>query len=440
MSKYLHIYNDGLIDVKAFELIGASTKRNDDSKIGFFGSGLKYSIAALLRNQIEFKVYSGGQEYKFTTNRSEFRNEVFDVISINDKPTSFTTQMGPDWEPWFIVREIYCNALDETNGGCVITDELPEIDPFKTQFIITVNSAIEDVVKNWNNYFSDSRNDLLYYNNLGKIYEASIDHTLVYRKGIRAYYAERTENSYYKSLFHYDFEHLSINESRVAKNEYQMQNLIGRILGSCSAESVIRKLVNSFKYNDSYELHCVDQFDNFSETWLTVIDERILVPREFAGFYQEEIEQKPDAYLLMPSTLIRSLSNYFGKKIKSITEEDDNSSSSRGAFKKIEPNNKMQFLLKECVKSLEEMEYAVNYPIEIGRFTNESTLARANQRHKKIQLSEKLFDLGKRQIAAAIIEECEHLNTNFNDCTRQFQNHWINLYISEKEQRFGLFL
>ena len=35
-TKYLLIENPGLIDVKAFALMGATTKRTDDSKIGYF--------------------------------------------------------------------------------------------------------------------------------------------------------------------------------------------------------------------------------------------------------------------------------------------------------------------------------------------------------------------------------------------------------------------
>ena len=39
MKKYIKIESKGIIDPQAFILLGASTKRADDSKIGFFGSG-----------------------------------------------------------------------------------------------------------------------------------------------------------------------------------------------------------------------------------------------------------------------------------------------------------------------------------------------------------------------------------------------------------------
>ena len=56
---FIKIQNEGEIEKRAFQLIGASTKRDDESKIGFFGSGNKYAIALLLRKNIFFKVYSG---------------------------------------------------------------------------------------------------------------------------------------------------------------------------------------------------------------------------------------------------------------------------------------------------------------------------------------------------------------------------------------------
>jgi len=113
MKKYILIQNDGEIEVNSFELIGASTKRGDEGKIGFFGSGLKYSIAYMMRNNISFKVFSGANELKFTTVKESFRNSSFDRICINGKETSYTITMGPTWtEDWFVLREIYCNALD----------------------------------------------------------------------------------------------------------------------------------------------------------------------------------------------------------------------------------------------------------------------------------------------------------------------------------------
>ena len=51
--KIIKITSKGEIDERAFSLLGASSKRDDNTKIGMFGSGLKYSLAYLLRKEIK---------------------------------------------------------------------------------------------------------------------------------------------------------------------------------------------------------------------------------------------------------------------------------------------------------------------------------------------------------------------------------------------------
>lgn len=46
----------------------------------------------------------------------------------------------------------------------------------------------------------------------------------------------------------------------------------------------------------------------------------------------------------------------------------------------------------------------------------------------------------KKEIVATIIEENEHLKTGYGDKTKAFQSHFINLYLSEIEERIGYFL
>ena len=110
---YIKIENKGEIDVNAFRLLGATNKRGNDEMIGYFGSGLKYAIATLLKHNIPFHVFSGLKEIKITTVRENFRGQDIDIIEINGVKTSLTTDMGPSWKPWYAIREIYCNAIDE---------------------------------------------------------------------------------------------------------------------------------------------------------------------------------------------------------------------------------------------------------------------------------------------------------------------------------------
>lgn len=43
-------------------------------------------------------------------------------ILINGQGCSITTDIGPKWEAWMAIREIYSNAIDE-GGEMAITDE-----------------------------------------------------------------------------------------------------------------------------------------------------------------------------------------------------------------------------------------------------------------------------------------------------------------------------
>ena len=63
-----------------------------------------------------------------------------------------------------------------------------------------------------------------------------------------------------------------------------------------------------------------------------------------------------------------------------------------------------------------------------------------NQDKKTILLSEKVFDMGTREVVNTMIEENEHLKTGYSDETRQFQTHLINLLISSFEDKAGRYL
>ncbi|MEE9573481.1 MAG: hypothetical protein V3W20_10565, partial [Candidatus Neomarinimicrobiota bacterium] len=111
--KYLKITNKGELDIRLVSLMGGTTKSSDKFKIGQFGTGLKYVLAFMFRNNIDFKIFVGENECKIHTEIETIRNQDFEIICINNQRTSITTQMGEDWKAWMIIREIWCNALDE---------------------------------------------------------------------------------------------------------------------------------------------------------------------------------------------------------------------------------------------------------------------------------------------------------------------------------------
>jgi len=119
-------YNDGAFDKRAFTMMGLSAKPND-SAIGFFGTGFKYAIAALLRHNCTVRVVTETDTYDFSTAPGNFRGKEYQAVyctvtsadGIDDDPIElpFTTHLGINWKLWQAYRELYTNAKDE--GGSV---------------------------------------------------------------------------------------------------------------------------------------------------------------------------------------------------------------------------------------------------------------------------------------------------------------------------------
>lgn len=151
--KYLKIQNNGELDIRLFSLMGGTTKSNDQFKIGQWGSGLKYSLAYLLKMNIDFKIFVGTSEIKIGTETESIRDEDFEIITVNGERTSITTNMGGNaWKPWTIVRELWCNALDEGGEVKETTSETMGIEG-KTTFFIQITEEIREVIVNWGKYF-----------------------------------------------------------------------------------------------------------------------------------------------------------------------------------------------------------------------------------------------------------------------------------------------
>ena len=164
--KFIKITSKGEIDIRAFSLVGATSKRNDNSKIGMFGSGLKYTLSYLLNNNIDFRVFSGYKEVVFTTQEEDFRGLGIKRIFINGESTSLTTDMGMDWQRWFVLREIYCNALDEGDATIeIVKADISELVPVEdcTTFYLKVDEEFQEILDNWDMYFSENRKDLIYH-------------------------------------------------------------------------------------------------------------------------------------------------------------------------------------------------------------------------------------------------------------------------------------
>lgn len=118
--------NQGEIDLRVITTFGVCDKVGKNP-IGYFGTGLKYAIAVLLREKVKVVLWKGTQRFEFYTRRQKLRTTEADWIvmkgPMKEHVLAFTTQLGKNWEVWQALRELMCNTLDEGGTYEWVTDE-----------------------------------------------------------------------------------------------------------------------------------------------------------------------------------------------------------------------------------------------------------------------------------------------------------------------------
>lgn len=418
MKKYLLIANDGHIEEDALTLVGASTKVGDSSKIGMFGSGTKYALAYLLRNKHEVLIYSGLDPIVLGSVKKTFREQDFDVITINGKQTSITTQMGKDWELWQAIREIYANAIDE---GGIIFKEVDEIEPNKdmTSIYISMNSELESIIFNLRDYFANEK-EIIYENEYGRIYRKHSTTGCVYRMGIRCNETSKP------SVFDYDFNELEINENRMAKFNFTIPEAIYKLFSKCTDPRIIRELLvgvskdhNVIEANiDSY--YTIMPFD--TDTVRESMKGKQAVPRSLAGLLKAEEIGKS---ILLPDKLYNIVVS------AGVAESDRFTITPSGViYQEAELDNLQRHMLSEVLQFFKECgyKYIRREDIKIVKFDNPDIHGAVMD--MEILLSVTAFDKGKHEVASTLLEEYIHIKSNASDESRKMQNAILNEFLT----------
>jgi hypothetical protein len=213
MVNYLRIENNGMITAEDLKYIGSSTKRGNDSKIGQFGSGWKFALAWILRNDLSIRIFSGIKEIVVDFEIKNHRDNLVKVLTVDGQETSITSGMGEiDWKGWMALREIVSNAIDE-GGEKVSTLFNPEINGVedKTSIFIEMNGELADILRNFDSYFAFERKPSYSHDGFKLYKKPTSSQTIVFRKGIRCW--ERANSS-----FDFCFENITINESRLSSD------------------------------------------------------------------------------------------------------------------------------------------------------------------------------------------------------------------------------
>ena len=251
---YLMIQNKGIAPVEAFTLLGASTSRGT-SNIGQFGTGTKHAINLLLRERIDFRVYSGTDKIDFTSVDSDFKGKTVTKVtySLNGrKPrdTGWTLDWGAlDWDHVSMaVREFVSNAIDDTPNwkDAIVSGDLNvEIvqTPRAKEGYIRVFIALTDGVRE---YFDNLPMYFLHFHDPSLLDSTVLEKinvgtkARVYRRGVFV-----RELAGAESMYDYNVE-ITLNDCRNS-SDYACRAAIAEVIthaSGCVKSTLLRALVS----------------------------------------------------------------------------------------------------------------------------------------------------------------------------------------------------
>lgn len=402
--------NEGSLDPRLITTLGVNVKEAGSNPIGYFGTGLKYAIAVLLREGQIPVIYSNGCEYHFhlegaTIRGKEFQflcMDTFDGVNTTSQELGFTTEFGKNWQIWQAYRELYCNTIDEK--GQIIRDEKDNRpDVFEDTTVISVQGEAFDKSHLSRNEFILSHNLRHIHTNGMEIHEGKA--IKIFCKGIAVFDLPRPTMFHYNNTKPDGATWISLTEDRtLAGGGYDAQRLIAAALLTCEDRGILEK---ALLCGDSFlEYHCDYSWPGIKagDLFLTVCKEHYLDKR---------------------------LSKTALELFKSIEE------SSKEAPPIVEITDVQKRMLEKACKFVRSIGYPGVWAKDQNIVENlgKGILGRVIERKAYISLLS--FEQGTKRLAGTILEEHIHITKGFMDYTHEFQDYLIDRLMSMGEELMG---
>lgn len=280
MPAYLKIENVGICPQEGFTVLGVSLADTSthEGVIGTFGSGSKHAVAVCLRNQLAPIVFAGTLKMEFSTRpqivedgqaSKEFGRVVVKfggTDPMTGASRSSTEDLGfvldygrHDWgEIDLALREFVSNAIDRS---------IREKGDWSGVKIEIVDDAQVRAKRDHTRVFVPMNADVLaFYNNLGRWFlhfsePASLSKAIlpknnrnlgdrkaavIYRRGVRV---REFESSDQESLFDYNLNDLTIDESRKA-SDWDVKHHCGKALANAD-KNILAMLFDRLMHSDN---------------------------------------------------------------------------------------------------------------------------------------------------------------------------------------------
>lgn len=230
----VHFCNNGELDLRAVTTMGVSVK--EEGSIGYFGTGLKYAIATLLRTGHDVNLWIAGRAIPIEARAESIRGKEFQVVYVDGVSAGFTTELGKNWKVWQAYRELACNAMDE--GAHYIG-------PFLAGVWGTVirigDGEIDDAHRDHGNIFCHKRPVIAELT--AAIYRVEVRHgetKSVYYRGVRVLELDKP------AMYTYNLLHdTALTEDRTMASPFSFYRILGEVVANCENEPIISKTVRA---------------------------------------------------------------------------------------------------------------------------------------------------------------------------------------------------
>lgn len=370
--------NPGHVDLAAVTTMGISVKEGDQP-IGYFGTGLKFAIATILREGGAITLFRGMDRHEFSTTTVTVRGQDFEQVCMDGAPLGFTTQLGRDWEPWMAFRELASNCRDEDGNYFQGASWSPQ------------HGHTTIAVRGLEHVYMDRRDILLEGDPIAaiggiEVYPGAGNY--VFYRGVRIHRPSRPTCMRYNITAPID-----LTEDRTAKWTFQVNGQIEQAIQQMSDEGMLRKVLTC---GESFLEHHLDLNSDFA-----------------------------------PSPEFVAVANRLAMGAESIPNANPSAvrASRQRSISAMQPGDGMALGQRETVMIDRAMQMLHRGGFDISAFPMlcAETLGpgiMGMAQDGKIYVARAAFDKGTRELAATLLEEFAHLRSGQSDCTRGFQN-WL---------------
>lgn len=428
---WIVVRNTGELERGALVLMGASTKRGEQGKIGMFGTGAKYALAVLLRHKVPVLIWSGTRRVELQLEPVTFRGKEFQRIIVvydgESLPTSITLEVGPLWTQWMALREILANAVDE--GLVEITQTSDPETAGRTGTTAVLIGITEDIQEVWKNKDELIRLDktCVFECNYGRLYDK-------FSPGVTRIYKNRVLVGKYEnlpSLWDYDLFEAPITEDRRVQLHDAarcVEPLVGQSTEVASQVLDWVSVAEATKSKRPFEAYIMSSYYALSsDVWLRILDGYVMASVDEATFWKEELTNPRFKVRVLPQEWIDAIQRTWPESAPKTLSD----AMQRAIIAKVSvPRDRGErAVLKRALQIMKWAKFEIDVPVEVVEFQDETILGRWDNKARKILVARKVLGLGVRETLKVLVEEWAHKCSGAPDYTRQFESFLVSTIV-----------